>query len=334
MVSGPLHRRGGVASRALADLCEPDSRCGAEFCMICGAKWKGCDCPWFNDGGFPGDVDVAVPQIRGDLRDIFDGEGPPMPSELRNHHPVTMTMPARPRRRSHHEEMLARRLQGEWDTETVRHLRYPGDFHDERGLMGGVGVVDGIGNAAGHMMNEDYRSSGRYRVPARVVTLERSADHVAGEGRTRNKRPDSMERRLADRLSETRPGMGMRRRMGQMAPPGATRAPPMAHGAETGPATTPAAPQGRTLRQHSLEEELYNRRPRSERVVGARISRTYEDESEVHAPASRRRELEELPRSSDMAGLNGLGQGMNRVSQWRSFVEPGIPDGESTVGHA
>ncbi|KAL8793391.1 MAG: hypothetical protein Q9195_003977 [Heterodermia aff. obscurata] len=23
-------------------------RCNAEFCMICGAKWKTCDCPWFN----------------------------------------------------------------------------------------------------------------------------------------------------------------------------------------------------------------------------------------------------------------------------------------------
>lgn len=23
-------------------------RCTAEFCMVCGKKWKGCDCPWFN----------------------------------------------------------------------------------------------------------------------------------------------------------------------------------------------------------------------------------------------------------------------------------------------
>lgn len=23
-------------------------RCLAEFCMVCGLKWKGCDCPWFN----------------------------------------------------------------------------------------------------------------------------------------------------------------------------------------------------------------------------------------------------------------------------------------------
>ena len=23
-------------------------RCMAEFCMVCGSKWKSCDCPWFN----------------------------------------------------------------------------------------------------------------------------------------------------------------------------------------------------------------------------------------------------------------------------------------------
>ncbi|PNY27601.1 E3 ubiquitin-protein ligase itt1 [Tolypocladium capitatum] len=98
------------------------------------------------------------------------------------------------------------------------------------------------------------------------------------------------------------------------------------------------APQGRGLRQHSIEEELYNtaaHTPRSERVVGGRMSRAYEAEVEVHSPRSRRRAREERPRSSDMAGLSGHGgQGMNRVSQWRSFVEPGVPEGESTVGHA
>lgn len=24
-------------------------RCAAEFCMVCGSKWKSCDCVWFND---------------------------------------------------------------------------------------------------------------------------------------------------------------------------------------------------------------------------------------------------------------------------------------------
>ncbi|KAK6532367.1 hypothetical protein TWF281_006556 [Arthrobotrys megalospora] len=33
-------------------------RCTAEFCMICGAKWKTCECPWFN---FPPEEDDAPP---------------------------------------------------------------------------------------------------------------------------------------------------------------------------------------------------------------------------------------------------------------------------------
>ncbi|WEW59449.1 hypothetical protein PRK78_004923 [Emydomyces testavorans] len=28
-------------------------RCNAEFCIICGAKWKSCDCPWFNYNHMP-----------------------------------------------------------------------------------------------------------------------------------------------------------------------------------------------------------------------------------------------------------------------------------------
>jgi hypothetical protein len=27
-------------------------RCTAEFCMLCGVRWKGCDCPWFNYENF------------------------------------------------------------------------------------------------------------------------------------------------------------------------------------------------------------------------------------------------------------------------------------------
>lgn len=33
-------------------------RCTAEFCMVCGLKWKSCDCPWFNYN--------AVDDLRGD----------------------------------------------------------------------------------------------------------------------------------------------------------------------------------------------------------------------------------------------------------------------------
>lgn len=329
-------------------------RCGAEFCMICGVKWKGCDCPWFNDGGFTGDflehMNVPIPQIRGDLRDIFDSEGPPAPAELRDSHPVTMPVRMRPRPRSYQEEMLVRQLQERRDAEVARSLQYSDDIYDEHDMMGGVGDVHGIGNAAGHYMNDNYRRGGRFTAPLqgppRVTGLDRGADYVAEVGRARGHRGDSMERRLADRMSETRSGIGMRGPV--MVPLSPPMSPPM-----RGPPMVPAAPpmpvemiprtmaQGRgSLRHHSLDEELYNRSPhtpRSERVVGGRMSRNYQDEAEIHAPRGTRQRLrvEERPRPSDMAGLSSYGgQGMGRVSQWRSFVEPGVPDGESVVGHA
>ncbi|OAL68634.1 hypothetical protein A7C99_0083 [Trichophyton rubrum] len=33
-------------------------RCTAQFCIVCGLKWKTCDCPWFNYADIP---DNAVP---------------------------------------------------------------------------------------------------------------------------------------------------------------------------------------------------------------------------------------------------------------------------------
>ncbi|KAM0806003.1 hypothetical protein BDR22DRAFT_194743 [Usnea florida] len=41
-------------------------RCRAEFCMICGLKWKTCDCPWFNYETVEADrlAHMNVPQVR------------------------------------------------------------------------------------------------------------------------------------------------------------------------------------------------------------------------------------------------------------------------------
>ena len=41
-------------------------RCRAEFCMICGLKWKTCDCPWFNYEAVEADrlAHMNVPQAR------------------------------------------------------------------------------------------------------------------------------------------------------------------------------------------------------------------------------------------------------------------------------
>lgn len=43
-------------------------RCTAEFCMVCGIKWKGCDCPWFNYENFDAAVDPMRAQEALDRR--------------------------------------------------------------------------------------------------------------------------------------------------------------------------------------------------------------------------------------------------------------------------
>ena len=43
-------------------------RCTAEFCMVCGVRWKGCDCPWFNYESFDATVDPMRAQEELDRR--------------------------------------------------------------------------------------------------------------------------------------------------------------------------------------------------------------------------------------------------------------------------
>lgn len=292
--------------------------------MICGVKWKGCDCPWFNDddrrGDFLDDMNVPVPHIRGNARDIFRAEGHPEPGELRGQ-PGPTYIPIRRRPRTYQEEMHMRRVQEHRDADMARHMQYNDDFYDNHNMMGGVGDINGIGNAAGHHMNENYRRDGRYR-PAGP---DRAAEYGTPDPwRSRSNREEASQER---RMGHGRAG-GSPPRLASMVPP--------AMATKGSPVKTPGLG---ALRQHSPEEEAYNQSPhtpRSERVVGGRLSRNYEDEAGIHSPRrmGSRRSREERTKSSDMAGLNGPGRGMNRVTQWRAFVEPGVPDGESVVGHA
>lgn len=315
------------------------SRCGAEFCMICGIKWKNCDCPWFNDddrrADFLNDMNIPIPSIRGDLGDIFRGNGPPAPPELRGHtEPPPMMMPVRRRPRTYQEEMHMRRQQESFDADFARQLQYTGDYDEPHSysMMGGLGDIHGIGNASEHYMNENYRRGGHYR-PQTQTTAVHDRPEYGDTRRSRGRLETSQERRLADRLSETRSGFGSPPAAGPIYPVGMSVPPPPV------PAAPVPIPPSLALRHHTVEAEMYNispYTPRAERVVGRRMSRDYEDEARVHSPPRShwRRGREARPKSSELAGLNGTGQGMNRVSQWRTFVEPGIPDGESTVGHA
>src|SRR5436190_9935404 len=79
-------------------------RCTAEFCMICGSKWKTCDCPWFNYEVGDGDRlnHVNVPLVR-----VVRGNGNgDWRNQVRYHDEIE-----RRREQERRDEALARRLQ-------------------------------------------------------------------------------------------------------------------------------------------------------------------------------------------------------------------------------
>jgi hypothetical protein len=300
--------------------------------MICGIKWKNCDCPWFNDDNRPmGFLDeLAVPHIRGDLHDIFHDDGPPTPAELRGR-PASppMRMQNHQPPRGYHAEMRMRRGQELRDAEYARQLQHVDEYNDipAHTMMGGLGDMHGIGNAAGHHMNDSFRRGVLY-APLPHNMAPRDMPQYGDNWRSRGRLEGSQERRLADRLSETRSGYGSPPAAGPIYPVGMNMAPP-----PVPPGPVPMVPRG--IPPYGLEAEMYNMSiytPRAERVTGSRTTRDYEDEAEAHSASwsSRHRNR---PKSSELAGLVGTGQGMNRVSQWRTFVEPGVPDGESANGH-
>lgn len=201
------------------------------------------------------------------------------------------------------EEMRARRLQELRDGVMARNMQNA-DYDNDYNMNGGIGAVNGIGNARGHFMNENYRRD-NHRGEAYMTPADRSGALP--------------ERRFSERVPERR---SSKRR--PLSPP----APPL----------RPHGVSADSFSRRSLDADRYGpgfSRARSERAVPSRTSRRYEDEAAVHSPRHRRRMSEELPaKSSSLAGLNGKGRGMGRVAEWRSFVEPGVPEGESVVGHA
>jgi hypothetical protein len=183
-------------------------------------------------------------------------------------------------------------------------------------MMGGYGDVTGVGNAAGHFMNESYRREppSSRQPPA----YDRSTGYVTDVNRARGYSGNYPERRASTRSR-------------RQSPP----APPLRYSMEPGDYPPRRESSGR---RSSLDEGRYSSdlaRSRSERVARGRTSRRHEDETAPpeRRPLYRRRRSEETPRGSSLAGLNGKLRGTGRVSEWMNYVEPGVPDGESVVGH-
>lgn len=198
--------------------------------MICGAKWKTCDCPWFSHDAVESDrlEHMQIPMhIRSDhmsMRSemLFD-PAPPSPRVFRSG-TVSPAAAARPRPQSYEEEILLRRLQEQRDERLTRRMRAQAQYddHDDDDdddnddYQGRIGVIHGIGHQAGHHMNDDYRRRpettivppaphteprGAPQQPPYDRTTAGGTDYVSGVHRARGVRAGSMERRLADRFN-------------------------------------------------------------------------------------------------------------------------------------
>lgn len=107
-------------------------RCTAEFCMICGSKWKTCDCPWFNYDSGHGD--------------------------RLNHMNVPQEIPAMRNPIRYQEELDRRREQEQQDEAIARHLQLLGvddDDDDDLAARAANGIFE-FGNFMAYLVNDPF----------------------------------------------------------------------------------------------------------------------------------------------------------------------------------
>ncbi|KAH6895541.1 hypothetical protein B0T10DRAFT_455790 [Thelonectria olida] len=310
-------------------------RCGAKYCIVCGDKWKSCDCQWFSkdmEAAEPEDRLVQAPKHRRGREKGHDRGDPPSPGELR----AGRGLPdIRPQPNSYEEEMMLQQLQdrreerrsqyiseGEWEPMTG-----PGDLVPVRNAPAPA-PPPVSGPPPGHYMQDPYGNTmGPPPVPGPPPpapdgrssmgrsSLEQSP-RVDYAGRSR--RGQSMDRRLADRFSETRQVPGS---MPGMEPPRSHHLgsplmpPPMSYSG------------GRVIVEHDPNEYRGD-------DSGSHFSHSSQSRRSKPQRRARRREKGERdePKPSILAGLAGRGTGMRRVDVWRKYVEPGDFDGEIAAG--
>ncbi len=260
--------------------------------MICGLKWKSCNCPWFNYDAVEGDrldhMQIPVP--------VGNPQAQERPNRLRRQRPPN----------NYHDEVNERRRQERQDEELARRLQRAA-IDDDDDYQGGIGDIHGIGNGAGHFMNQDYIRAAQNVLTGTYDQATAAANYVMGVRQARGAPPPPLDQ-------------GPRRMAGRYPMP-----PPVAR------AVSPPM-----LRRHTMREQAYNSaqgtRP-SERVILRRTRTDYESEAAVHAPPGRAPQgpppMGE-PRPSILAGL-GRGRGNNRVDAWRTHVEPGVTPAEGVI---
>lgn len=124
--------------------------------MICGSKWKTCDCSWFNyvqpsDGDRLLNMRVAEDV---QIRHRTDGPGSGNGSAGAGRYPQ-----AHRRRPTYMDEIDARRRQERTDEELARRMQLAdlSGLDDDHQARRRTDIETwGLGNAAGHFMNDDF----------------------------------------------------------------------------------------------------------------------------------------------------------------------------------
>lgn len=247
--------------------------------MICGLKWKSCNCPWFNYEAVENDrlLHMRVP------------EDPFRPRQLR---PRTYDDEINDRRRQERADgVLARRLQGLSIVDRDRDDDY----------NGGIGDIMGIGNGAGHFMNETFRRP----------SLNGGANYAA-----RDRRP--FPSFLHPRPPSPPPPRIRAREMIERYPP----------------------PDPGPMRREIIEEIIIPPplRDRSSRTRDSSAPPNPRTPERSRSLAARERDKEKTssdrsPGSSVLAGLNtrGSGGGSGRVKAWMAHIEPGVTPAEGLL---
>ncbi|MCJ1365402.1 hypothetical protein MMC16_004523 [Acarospora aff. strigata] len=153
-------------------------RCTAEFCMICGLKWKTCSCPWFNYEAVENDRlnHMNIPEARRVLAEAG-----------RNNVP-----------RAYHEELGRRRDQERLDEAFARRLVLgldgdgedldngnevddddgDGNSHTETGNQGAFFEA---GNTAGHFLNQDFVRRTTHVLGRNIGQIANAAEDLVAE---------------------------------------------------------------------------------------------------------------------------------------------------------
>ena len=138
--------------------------------MVCGLKWKTCNCPWFNYEAVENDRlnHMNIPQARRLQEDA-----------LRNLPRVDMV---HRRAQEWFDEAFARRpVLGLDDDDNEENIRMEGGRED----------VLNVGNAAGHFLNQDFLRRATHRLGRNIEQANNEADHLVAEQHRHAATPDA-----------------------------------------------------------------------------------------------------------------------------------------------